>query len=97
MVCLLSFNSLSFGLVSFLGNAFLAHTAVLPQLSKLVALVLACACQPMPTLRLGMLVLVVEVALAYLRRHSASKIDSCVYSFASAALYGRCRFLPLTN
>ena len=32
-------NSLSFGLVSFLGNAFLVHTAVFTQSSSLVALV----------------------------------------------------------
>ena len=33
------FNYLSFGVVSFLGNAFLAHTAVRSQMSRLVAIV----------------------------------------------------------
>ena len=47
----------------------------------------------MLSLHLGILVFVVEVALAYLRSHSAHKVDGCIYSFVSAALHRRCRFV----
>ena len=47
----------------------------------------------MLSLHLGTLVFVVEVALAYLRWHSAIKVDCCILPFVNAALYGRCRFV----
>ena len=52
---------------------------------------IASACQPMHFLHLGLLVFVVEVAIACLRWHAACKVDCCNFPFVSAALYGRCR------
>ena len=47
----------------------------------------------MLSLHLGILVVVVEVALAHLRWHSESKVGCCIYAFVNAALHGRCRFV----